>query len=122
MHIFAIANQKGGVGKTTTAVNLAAALAANGQRTLLVDLDPQGNATMGAGSTSASLKRRSIRCCCSSPHWTDARVSSPTGKFDVLPANRDLAGAEVELVDLEACAKCASRPHWRSIAPTMTSS
>ena len=102
MHIFAIANQKGGVGKTTTAVNLAAALAASGQRTLLVDLDPQGNATMGSGVDKRSLSSSVYQVLLQLTTFDDARVSSPSGKFDVLPANRDLAGAEVELVDLES--------------------
>ncbi len=101
MHIFAIANQKGGVAKTTTAVNLAAALTANGQRTLLVDLDPQGNATMGCGIDKRSLKSSVYQVLLQMATLEDARVMSPSGKFDVLPANRELAGAEVELVDLD---------------------
>ena len=100
MHIFAIANQKGGVGKTTTAVNLAAALAANGQRTLLVDLDPQGNATMGSGVDKRSLVRSVYHVLLETAALADARAESPSGKYDVVPANRELAGAEVELVDL----------------------
>jgi chromosome partitioning protein len=101
MHIFAIANQKGGVGKTTTAVNLSAALAARGKRTLLVDLDPQGNATMGSGVEKRSLSRSVYHVLLELATIEEARVASPTGAYDVLPANRDLAGAEVELVDQE---------------------
>jgi len=101
MHIFAIANQKGGVAKTTTAVNLAAALTASGKRTLLVDLDPQGNATMGCGIDKRDLKSSVYQVLLQLGTLEDARVMSPSGRFDVLPANRDLAGAEVELVDLE---------------------
>ena len=101
MHIFAIANQKGGVGKTTTSVNLAAALALLGKRTLLVDLDPQGNATMGSGVDKRALTRSTYHVLLGLAALADARATSPAGKFDVLPANRELAGAEVEMVDLE---------------------
>lgn len=99
--IFAIANQKGGVGKTTTSVNLAAALAATGQRVLLIDLDPQGNATMGSGIDKRSLAKSVYHVLVGLAALTEARAPAPEGKYDVLPANRDLAGAEIELVELE---------------------
>ena len=99
--IFCVANQKGGVGKTTTAVNLAAGLAQHGQRVLLVDLDPQGNATMGAGINKSELKTSIYEVLLGMSDVTTARKTSETGKFDVLTANRELAGAEVEMVELD---------------------
>lgn len=101
MHVFVIANQKGGVGKTTTAVNLAAALTQAGQRTLLVDLDPQGNATMGSGIEKRSLSLSVYQMLLGLATLAEVRRVSPSGKYAVLPANRELAGAEVEMVDLE---------------------
>jgi chromosome partitioning protein len=101
MHVFCIANQKGGVGKTTTAVNLAAALAAIGQRVLLIDLDPQGNATMGSGIDKRALALSVYDVLLESASLAEARRASPKAGYDVLGANRELAGAEVELVQLE---------------------
>lgn len=99
--IIAITNQKGGVGKTTTAINLAASLAVQGQRVMLVDLDPQGNATMGSGIEKRDLVNSIYQLLLGNKTLQEVLVHSETGQYDVLPANRELAGAEVELVDLE---------------------
>ena len=99
--ILAITNQKGGVGKTTTTVNLAASLAAARQRVLLVDLDPQANATMGSGVDKRGLAHTVYHVLLGTKSAVETMVVSTAGKYDLLPANRDLAGAEVEMVDLE---------------------
>jgi chromosome partitioning protein len=98
--VFCIANQKGGVGKTTTAVNLAASLTGLGCRTLLVDLDPQGNATMGSGVDKTEVEQSVYPVLLGLSSLKESVIQSPAG-YDLLPANRELAGAEVELVSID---------------------
>jgi chromosome partitioning protein len=101
MRIFCIANQKGGVGKTTTTVNLAAGLAKLGRRVLVVDLDPQANATMGSGIDKRALDLSVYDILLENATIAETKQTSPKGGYDVVGANRELAGAEVELVALD---------------------
>ena len=103
--VFVIANQKGGVGKTSIAVNLSASLAHYGRRVLLVDLDPQGNATTGSGIDKTACER-TVYGVLLGEHPLAEAVRACEGNYDIVPSNRDLAGAEIELINVE-------RPEYR---------
>src|SRR5215213_6631181 len=97
----AVANQKGGVGKTTTAVNLAAIIASWGNRVLLVDADPQGNATSGIGIQRGSFRRGLYHSLVLDESLSAIVLPTSIPSLDVIPSNKDLAGAEIELVDVD---------------------
>ena len=99
--IIAVANQKGGVGKTTTAVNLTAALGAKGKKVLLVDVDPQGNSTSGLGINKRDLKGSTYELLLSMVPAQQVLLHTPFKNVDILPSNIALAGAEIELVEME---------------------
>ncbi|HUT76644.1 MAG TPA: AAA family ATPase, partial [Polyangia bacterium] len=99
--IVSIANQKGGVGKTTTAVNLGASLAVAERTVLIVDVDPQANATSGLGITPEQIRSSSYEVLIGTVDASEAVVRTELDYLDILPANRDLAGAEIELVALD---------------------
>ena len=111
--VIAVANQKGGVGKTTSAVNIAACLGAKGKNTLLVDIDPQGNSTSGVGFDRRSLETTSYDILINGAKGQDAVLKTAFDRLSVIPSSADLAAAEIELADIparEAVLKTALAP------------
>ena len=100
--VIAVANQKGGVGKTTSAVNIAASLGAKGKNTLLVDIDPQGNSTSGVGFDRRSLETTSYDILINGAKGQDAVRQTAFAGLSVIPSSADLAAAEIELADIPA--------------------
>lgn len=98
--IISVANQKGGVGKTTSSVNIAASLGSLNKKTLLIDIDPQGNATSGLGYNKRTIEKSSYHILTNQEKAKDVIIKTEFKKLDLIPANMDLAGAEIELVDM----------------------